>query len=114
MKYLFISFLALSIVSCEKDKVPAIVDSNCPTTVSFNNEVLPIFQTNCVSCHSTGNTSPTLEDYTTISTNADAALASLHGTPSLMPRDQNGTPFSLPDSVIQKVQCWINQGKKNN
>lgn len=110
MKYIFISLFALILVSCKKDKVPAIVDANCPDTVSFNSEVLPIFQNNCTSCHSAGSTSPTLEDYATISLNAEVSLASMHGTPSLMPQ---GGP-ALPDSVIQKVQCWINQGKKNN
>lgn len=109
MKYIFISVLALSIVSCAKDKVP-VVAADCPTTVSFNAEILPIFQDNCVSCHNAGNTQPTLEDYATISANADASLATLHGTPSLMPQ---GGP-ALPDSVIQKVACWISQGKLNN
>jgi hypothetical protein len=28
----------------------------------------------------------------------------------LMPK---GLP-AIPDSVIQKIQCWVNQGMKNN
>jgi hypothetical protein len=52
-----------------------------------------------------------LTNHTNISSNAAAIVGSMKGSGfQLMP--QGGD--ALPDSVIQKVQCWISQGKLNN
>ncbi len=99
--------------SCTKDKVAGtIVDSNCTDSVSFSTDVWPIIEQNCTSCHDVGNTTGyTLTNHTNISSNAAAIVGSMKGSGfQLMP--QGGD--ALPDSVIQKVQCWISQGKLNN
>lgn len=113
MKILFSLILVLTIVSCTKDKVPLVtIDPNCTDTVSFASEIWPIIEQNCTGCHNVGNsTGYTLTNHTNISANASAIIGSMKESGfQLMPQ---GGP-ALEDSVIQRVQCWINQGKKNN
>lgn len=100
------------LVSCTKDKVSASpFDPNCADTISFSSQILPMIQSNCISCHDTGNgTGYTLTNHTNISSNATAVLNSLNGVPQLMPQ---GGP-ALHDTLIQQFTCWVNQGKLNN
>ncbi|MFM7682217.1 MAG: hypothetical protein ACKO7P_05675 [Bacteroidota bacterium] len=103
----------IAIVSCTKDKVgggipyPELI---CSDTVSFNNDVLPIIQNNCTGCHDNQN-GYTFTNHQNISSNYAAIVGSMKGVGyQLMPK---GGP-ALPDSLIVKIQCWVNQGKKNN
>jgi hypothetical protein len=98
--------------SCAKDKVPAIIDPNCVEDVSFANDVWPIIEQNCTGCHGVGNsTGYVFTNHTNVSFNANAIIGSMRNEGfQLMPI---GGP-ALPDSLIQKVSCWINQGSKNN
>ena len=107
-----ITGFSVLLANCTKDKVTVVIPPNCPDTVSFNAEILPLIQNNCSGCHNPGNaTGYSLTNHTNISSSADAILGSMHGTGyQLMPQ---GGP-ALPDSLIQKVECWIYQGKKNN
>ena len=113
MKLLANLSICVLLFSCTKDKVGGtIVDPNCTDSVSFSTDVWPIIEQNCTSCHNVGNTTGyTLTNHTNISSNAAAIVGSMKGSGfQLMP--QGGD--ALPDSVIQKVQCWISQGKLNN
>ncbi len=113
MKLKLIYFSALLLFfSCTKDKVQNTVDPNCVDSVSFSETVLPIIEQNCTGCHDVGNsTGYTLTNHTNISLNATAILGSMKAQGfQLMPE---GGP-ALEDSLIQKVYCWINQGKLNN
>jgi hypothetical protein len=113
MKLLASISICILLFSCTKDKVEGtIIDPNCTDSVSFSNDVWPIIEQNCTSCHGVGNTTGyTLTNHTSISSNAAAIVGSMKGSGfQLMP--QGGD--ALPDSVIQKVQCWISQGKLNN
>jgi hypothetical protein len=105
--------LLLTFSSCKKDQVANNIDANCVDTVSFSTTVLDLIQTNCTGCHDVGNsTGYTFTNHTNISNNAAAILNSMRGQAGFkqMP---DGLP-SLPDSVIQKFNCWVNQGKLNN
>jgi hypothetical protein len=112
--YLFSSLFLVGVlfISCSKDKVgPTPVD--CTTTVSFANDIMPIMQANCISCHDQGNASGGFDfsSYNAVSANASAALGSMKNSGyQLMPL---GGP-ALPDSTIQKLECWITQGKLDN
>lgn len=116
MKITFYSILLASFflgtTSCKKDKVTSILDPNCTDTIYFNQEILPLITDNCTSCHDVGNsTGYTYTNHTNISANASSALNAMRGDGfQLMP--QNGP--ALNDSLIQKFNCWINQGKLNN
>ena len=103
----------IALNSCAKDKVggdlpyPEII---CSDTVSFSNDVLPIIQNNCTGCHDNSN-GYTFTNHQNIFDNYAAIVGSMKGVGyQLMPQ---GGP-ALPDSVIQKIQCWVNQGMKNN
>ncbi|MEN9700595.1 MAG: hypothetical protein RLZZ301_1793 [Bacteroidota bacterium] len=120
MKYSIFGGVAVVLIStvfmlpsCKKDKVPVTNLPNCVDTVSFNADILPLMQNNCVGCHDAGNASAGYDfsSYDMISSNASAALTSMRASGSLlMPQ---GGP-ALPDSVIQKLECWIAQGKLPN
>jgi len=114
MKIAFNTFLIIGFLlfSCTREKVTPI-DQQCNTTVSFSNDIMPIMQANCIACHDQGNASGGYDfsSYTAISANANALLGSVKANGyQLMPL---GGP-ALPDSTIQKISCWINQGKQDN
>lgn len=109
-KIVLIGLLSVSFTSCRKDKVENYPNANCVDTVSFNNEILPLIQNNCTGCHDNQN-GYSLTNHANISSNASAVIGSMrHNGYKLMP---DGGP-ALPDSVIQRVECWVNQGKQNN
>ena len=114
LRFGLIGYLFCSIVlfSCTRDKVTPI-DEQCNTTISFSNEVMPIIQANCVGCHNQNGASGGYDfsTYDAIAGNANALLGSVKANGfQLMPI---GGP-ALPDSLIQKINCWINQGKQDN
>ncbi|AEA42617.1 cytochrome c [Fluviicola taffensis] len=98
--------------ACSKAKAPAaLIEIDCTDSISFSQQVLPIIQANCASCHDSGaGTNPVLSNYAEISENGIALLNTLKGSPQLMTQ---GGP-ALPDSLIRQIQCWIQQGKQNN
>lgn len=111
-RVIFYSFCSVVLFSCTREKVTPI-DEQCNTTISFSNEVMPIIQANCISCHDQGNASGGYDfsTYTSISANSNAIIGSVQANGyQLMPI---GGP-ALPDSLIQKISCWISQGKKDN
>jgi hypothetical protein len=115
LKYFSVTLLvgvAIFTVSCKKDKVPTTpIDPNCPDTISFATQILPMMENSCISCHDVGNgTGYVITNHTNISANATAILNTLNGTPQLMPQ---GGP-ALHDTLIQQFTCWVNQGKLNN
>lgn len=97
--------------ACAKDKVPVITTTpDCTDTIHFATQIAPMVQDNCLGCHDTGGSLPTLTNHSEISASATAVLNTLHGTPQLMPQ---GGP-ALNDTLIQQFTCWISQGKLNN
>jgi len=113
MKSLLFFLIILVMFSCDKDKVGGNVpfpDVQCADSVSFSSDILPIIQDNCTGCHNNQN-GYTLTNHQNISANYSAIVGSMKGNGfQLMPQ---GGP-ALPDSLIQKIQCWVNQGRKNN
>ncbi len=111
-----------SINSCVKEKAivpPAFV---CNDTLTFVNDILPIFQTNCAigGCHVSGSLYAPFDatDYDTLDffINSGALLNAIKHTGAIkMPRDNPSDPTipastKLPDSTINKIECWINNG----
>jgi hypothetical protein len=99
--------------SCTKDKTTlSVIDNSCSDTISFSNQILPMVQTYCISCHDYGNsTGYILTNHANISANATLVYNSLLGTSvQLMPKDGP----AINDSLIKQFSCWINQGKQNN
>jgi hypothetical protein len=110
--FIIFSSCSYALFSCTREKVTPI-DQQCNTTISFANDVMPILQANCIGCHDQGNASGGYDfsTYTSVSANSNAIIGSVKASGyQLMPI---GGP-ALPDSTIQKITCWIEQGKLDN
>jgi len=113
-------FAGLFMSSCLKDKTvePTPPPSGpCADTVSFNEELLPeIFNLSCNTsgCHDAGAGSAgyVLETHDQISSNANVIFNVINHDAGFVPMPYGGE--QLADSLIQKVDCWIQQGKLNN
>lgn len=105
------------ILSCSKDKVTQVaISAECADTISFSNEVLPLFNQNCSTsgCHDAGSAASgfVFTNHGNISATADQALGAMRHDAGFTPMPFGGA--KLADSLIQKVECWIAQGKMNN
>jgi len=117
MKYnlLLIVILALLFFSCSKDKAAAEIIPNinvCDSInpVSFMNDIDPLLSANCYGCHSS--ISPIFNDYSSVFAVKDDILKAIQHDPSFSAMPQNSP--KLADSLINKVQCWIESGAPNN
>lgn len=91
-------------------------------TVSYAAQVQPIINQNCnvSGCHGFSNAAPfqllshRQLDSAVIYTNL--LLSIKHQSALPMPRIDPLLPdaYLLPDSLIQIIECWINQGRQNN
>lgn len=119
---ILITSVKLVLVSCAKDKTPAppviteiVLDSVCPDTVFYETEIKALMDQNCATsgCHdaATHTSGYDLTTYANVAANAQAILASMQpgAVPQQMPL---GNP--LPDSVVQRFECWVKQGKLEN
>ena len=120
--------------SCYYDKADIINPSSnlCDTTVvSYANDIAPIIQENCTSCHSTnaaasglGGSIP-LDTYNSLQ--ADVALGwllpAVNWQINLLPASASASfsPQNMPQNLPQlnscqlnKLNAWVNQGAKNN
>ena len=132
MKKIYFSFLiltSLSFYNCSKDKGP-VDDSQSTGNVSFTNDVQPVFDQYCTSCHpSSGNLDLTAANSYNQLVNVDASAYSakrvIAGDPeqSVLYKkiDNSGTygsnmPLgsSLSASQINMIKQWIEEGAKNN
>jgi len=101
---------------CKKDKTspvqePVVNLCDSITPVSFINDIDPILNANnCYACHNS--IAPIFSDYSSVFDWRDSILKSIQHDPSYRPMPENGS--KLPDSLINKVQCWIESGAPNN
>ena len=125
--YLVIFILVSSLFfQCAKEKAAPLVvpvynvcDSINP--VSYADDVVPILtDNNCFFCHdSQGNAfPPLLTDYASVFLERDRILKAIQHDPSLRAMPYDVSTFQpvakLEDSIINKVQCWIESGAPNN
>lgn len=119
---LILMLVNLLVASCTKDKSDEIVIpplNFCDTTVvSYANDINPIFQTNCAisGCHdaSTSAAGNNWEDYTEVSSKINSIICAINHSPGCIPMPRPiGSP-KLPDSTIQMIECWAEQGAQNN
>ncbi len=119
MKVLFTLIFVGLVFSCtwlnEEELYP---DQLCDTTeISYTNDIKPIFQANCYSCHSSsvsyeGNLN--LENFDHIQRVVDDGnlLRNIKHQPGSVPMPYGGTKLS--DCKILKIESWINQGLPTN
>ncbi len=122
MKYLFLTILSLSliVVACKKDQAPIvnpIPEGDCVEVVSFSQTVQPLIEQGCATtgCHDmqTHESGFDFSGYQNISLLMEPTIiGSIRHDPGFAPM-----PFGAPkfdDTSIQKIECWIAQGKLNN
>jgi len=115
-RYITIFVLALiGLFSCTHNS-----DITNVRTVSFNSEVLPVFQTNCSECHGGGKSEAglNLTNYNGIMQGITPGNAykselyqSITATLGIMPP---GKHDALNQDQRSLIFVWINQGAKNN
>jgi hypothetical protein len=110
----------LFLYSCKPDNVTPV---DCPSgIVSFSSQVQPIINQNCNTsgCHGYINEAPfqllTHQQIDSAAIYCNLLLSLKHQTPLPMPRIDPLLPdaYMLPDSIIQIIECWMNQGRQNN
>ena len=116
--------LTLVSISCKKEKAKNEV---CTTleTVSFKNDVQPIFNQNCVSCHSGASASGNLNleasvAYQNLSDPKSGYLDTINPTYSLLYASMISTSNPMPPNgklshcATDLILKWIQQKAKNN
>ena len=110
-----IAFSATAFVSCEKYAWdPPKIDLTTP--VSFKSEVFPIFNSNCYSCHKSGNLNFT--SVTTTWTSINKAQYLTPGNPEVsliytkLTSGSHESRCSIEDR--NKIYSWIKQGALND
>lgn len=116
---LIVTVLLCGIVvyGCTKDKtlVNPQVELNCTPNVSFSTDIAPIIQQNCSTsdCHDAMAAGGyEFLTHASISSNSDQMLGAMKHEANFV-----AMPYQLPklsDSLIQKFECWILQGKLDN
>lgn len=106
-----------TIFACTKDKTlePDPIDPNCPTTISFASDVKPLIDVNCVTsgCHdASGAGGYNFSTYSAVAANGELIVNVISWDTGFSPMPQGGD--KLPDSLIQKIKCWVKQGKLDN
>ncbi len=115
MKIILSLFVLVLISSCTKDKVAIVPVDVCKDTVSYGSVIAPLMNTSCNTsgCHNATDQAGgrVFVTHAQVAAAADILLASVRpGYALQMPQGQ----ALLADSVVQKIQCWITQGKLNN
>ena len=123
MKRMLIAVIVLVAVfsysSCYYDKEELLYgNAVCDTTgtISYANQVVPIFQQHCYSCHTGSFPSGNIQMGTYAADGVIAANGKLYGSIShasgYVPMPQ-GAP-KMTDCQIATVKKWIDEGMKNN
>jgi len=100
---------------CNKDKAMQVEPCNVLGS-SFSQDILPIFETNCTvsGCHDAATNSGgfTWDSHTIISSNIDYILHVINHDPGYPTMPKNSP--KLNDTIIQKIQCWADNGAPDN
>ena len=113
----------LTVTSCYYDEIPPEPVVPLPESVSYTNDIQPLWDQSCISCHSPGATAPdltTANSYGALTVNSryvipgNAANSILYKCLTGNGAPQMPTSGKLSDSKIALVEKWINDGALNN
>ena len=108
----FAGIVATSIVvSCKKTPVTT---ATCTTTISYSADIVPILSQNCTSCHNSSNAQGgyNLTTHANVSSGANTILKSMRHTSGTAKMPEGSAQLS--STIVDKFDCWIQQGKANN
>ena len=123
-KLLFLTTSLFYITSCTNDKAQDILTPTTPTTpgsdcdtasvISYSTQIVPIINTNCISCHGAANGGTKLHDWTNVHANASSgklfSSVSQDGSALQMPQGA----AKLSDCDIEKIRKWVAAGSPDN
>jgi hypothetical protein len=111
----------LSLTSCyydvQEELHPEVALKNCDTSdISYSSFIAPFIQNNCISCHTTGNSSGevNLSSYSLVKdvANSGRLMGALDHASGFAPMPE-GQPM-LSSCTRGKIRSWINAGALNN
>ncbi len=120
---LLLAFLISGIAfnSCVKDTgqipVPPSISLCDSLNVTYTSDIKPILISNCAvpTCHVPAGTGPgDYNDYATVKAAVDMGVFKQR---VIVTKDMPPPPppvFPLPDSTLQKINCWLDDGAPNN
>ena len=116
-----ICLLLFFMISCTRQNEQALIDQSgvqpCDTTnMSYGNDINPILENNCVSCHNStqSNDGVILTDYNDVLTVVNnGLLLNVIEHNAGYPEMPQGLP-QLPACTINKIIAWVNRGAPNN
>ena len=121
--YLLMFTASLALTSCYYDEMPPEAETAIPDVVSYSKDIQPLWDQDCISCHSPGTTAPdltTANSYKALTTNNKYVLPG-GAVNSLLHKSLigEGAPLMPPkgkwsNSKIALVDKWINDGALNN
>lgn len=107
--FAFLLIAAFPMSSCKKNK-----KASCSATISYINDIATMMSQNCTGCHNASNTSGgyNLTTYSNVSSSADIILKSMRHSSGVanMPKGSS----KMATDVVDKFDCWNQQGKPNN
>lgn len=102
-------------LSCSKDQTPDDITLSCEETISFEADIRTIIMSSCATsgCHNenTASSGYSFESYQNIEANKEIMLRTMRQEPGVTPMPV-GQP--LDSDLIDKFECWMEQGAKNN
>ncbi len=115
--YLVLGTIGVLAAACTKDRVQMkpVTPFECLDSLNYVQDIGPIIEQNCstTDCHDAmASGGYVLNSYASVHQNASIILQVIKHEPGV-----TAMPFAspkLPDSLIQKVECWIMQGKPEN
>lgn len=121
-KLIILILLTLCMYNCSNDSENDLIeiteepdDDNPNALVNYTDDIRPIMQSSCVSCHANPpvNGAPfALDNFSRVSQRANGILNAMSrqsGTPSAMPPSGR-----LPQTTIGLIEQWIDNGKPEN
>lgn len=108
-----------TLAACTKDIGPnpeLVVKQDSSTvvcdSVTFTNDIKPIFDTKCANCHVTGTPSGAPWDFTTYQGIKDNTTEINNRALVIKDMPQGGPPLSQTE--IDLIKCWLDAGAPNN
>ena len=118
LNLLVVTGIVMLLQSCYYDSVEELYPNpvECDTTnVSYANDVWPIIESNCLSCHSgaspSGNISLTNYDQIVAVANSGQLLGAIKHESGYSPMPKGG---KLSNCDILTIEAWVNEGTPNN
>lgn len=121
-QFLMIVSLSLTATSCYYDEIPLEPSAPIPEVVSYKDDIQPIWNLNCIDCHSSGQIEPELTEgisYNVLMGDGYVIPNNAIGSQLFKTLTGDGAPLmppsgALSESDIALVEKWINDGALNN